>query len=106
MRLLRLREDIADGDRLARSGFEDPSAHDPEGRVLLVGPLDQCRERRIVEDRPPVVAFERGVPDGRMFGLDPGRGHRRGRAPVVRADLEPVVDIFLEAGGPTAAPDH
>src|SRR5262249_61432029 len=51
--LLRLREDLADGDPELRAGLQDAHAGLTQGQVLPVGALDEPVQGRIVERLPP-----------------------------------------------------
>ena len=59
-RLLRLRQQVADGDRLARTRFEDPGADGSQIRVIFVGQVNQGGECGVLEDIPPIALFAGG----------------------------------------------
>lgn len=94
--LLRLREEVADGDGLPGARLQHPAAGLAQRQVLEVCVADKRTQHRVVEDRPPPAQVVVLIPDAHVGGVDPVFRCWRRRPAVVGPDLEPVVNVFLE----------
>ncbi len=74
-RLLRLREDLADGDAQLSAGLQDPHARASERKVFPVGSLDEAVQDGIVEGLPPVAIPGRLSAHPQIPGFQPVRRH-------------------------------
>ena len=78
-RLLRLREEVADGDGLLGARLQHPAAGLAQRQVLEVCVADKRIEHRVVEDRPPPAQVVVLIPDAHVGGVDPVFRCRRRR---------------------------
>jgi hypothetical protein len=84
--LLQLRIQLSDRDPARGLSLQHPDPGDPQRQVLLVGPLDEGIEHRIVEHGPPGAVVRRLALELGLVQLHPLRGERRRRLLVVRPD--------------------
>jgi hypothetical protein len=84
--LLRLREEVTDGDPQLSAGLQDPHARRSEREVFPVGLLDEAVQSRIVEGGPPVAIGGRRRAQPWVPGLQPVRRQHGLRPLVVRPD--------------------
>ena len=99
-RRLRLRQQVPSVDGELRPGLKHAHPRHAQRQVLPVGAADQGVEHRVVEDGPPFAQVVRVRSHALVRGVDPVTGHRGVRLAVVGADLESVLNIFLEGGTP------
>jgi len=84
--LLLLRVELADGDPELCARLEDADARSQECKILLIGEVDQIRQHRVVERRPPLAILRAAGIDRPGAGLHPVVGDLYRRALEVRTD--------------------
>src|SRR5262249_12119438 len=91
-RLLSLREEGTDRDRLLCPGLEKSRSHSAKSQVLLVSGVNEGVEDGILEDVPPVAVAQVMALDSGILGLDPFGGHGSRGTMIVGPDLETVLN--------------
>src|SRR5215472_4722041 len=84
--LLHLWVEFADGDTQLGPRFEHLSSGADQGKVLIVGDLDQPIEHRVMKDLPPVAILLIAGVDRRVAGFEPFLGHRGRRRRKIGPD--------------------
>ena len=74
-----LRIELANGDAQPRASLQHPHPGGSQGKILLVGELDQPRQSRVIERRPPIPVLRGGEVHGFVALLKPFIGNPRWR---------------------------